>query len=218
MTRTPTPMSAELYDYLLAHVTPPDQVLEDLIAETATLGSEARFQVSVDEGAFLALLTALAGVRTALEIGTFTGYSSICIARNLAPGGRLTCVDESEEWTSIARRHWAAAGVADRIELRLGRALDILRALPVEPVYDLVFLDADYLNQSLYWEEVVPRVRPGGLVLVDNVLYHARVIDPTDTADTTEAVRALNARIRGDERVDATMIHIADGLTIVRKR
>ncbi|ODU04227.1 MAG: SAM-dependent methyltransferase [Pseudonocardia sp. SCN 72-86] len=217
MTRTPTPMSDALYDYLLAHGTPPDPVLRALIAETATLGSESRFQVSVDEGAFLHLLTRLAGVRTALEIGTFTGYSSICIARGLAEGGRLTCLDNSEEWTGIARRYWDAAGLADRIDLRLGDALDTLRSLPPEPVYDLVFIDADYLSQSAYWEEVVPRVRPGGVVLVDNVLYHARVVDPADTADTTEAVRALNDRIRTDARVEATMIHIADGLTIARK-
>lgn len=211
-------MSERLFDYLVAHGSPPDPVQAELIAETATLGHEARLQISPDEGTFLTLLAKLMGARTALEIGTFTGYSALAIARGLAPGGRLTCCDISDEWTRIARRHWEAAGVADRIELRLGPALDTLRSLPREPVYDLAFIDADYLNYTAYWEEVVPRVRSGGAILIDNVLYHARVVDPADDADTTEAVRQLNERVRTDDRVEATMIAIADGLTLARKK
>ncbi|MFB9834225.1 O-methyltransferase [Actinoallomurus acaciae] len=218
MTLRPTPLSDELYDYLCAHGTPPDAVQQDLIAETATLGHEARLQISPDEGAFLTLLTRLIGAKTALEVGTFTGYSALAIVRGLGAGGRLTCCDISEEWTRIARRHWAAAGVADQIELRLGPALDTLRSMPDEPAFDLAFIDADYLNYSAYWEEIVPRVTPGGAILVDNVLYHARVIDPADSADTTQAVRELNERIRRDDRVEATMIAIADGLTLARKK
>ena len=211
-------MSEELFDYLCAHGSPPDQVQADLIAETATLGHEARLQISPDEATFLTLLTKLIGAKTALEVGTFTGYSALAIARGLAAGGRLTCCDISEEWTRIARRYWDAAGVSDQIDLRLGPALDTLRSMPAEPAYDLAFIDADYLNYSAYWEEVVPRVTPGGVILVDNVLYHARVIDPADTADTTQAVRQLNERIRTDDRVEATMIAIADGLTLARKK
>ncbi|MFI6523266.1 O-methyltransferase [Streptomyces uncialis] len=218
MTRTPTPLSDELFDYLCANGSPPDAVQSRLIAETATLGHEARLQISPDEGAFLTLLTKLTGARTALEIGTFTGYSALAIARGLGEDGRLTCLDISEEWTRIARRHWRAAGVQDRIELRLGPALDTLKSPPDEPAYDLVFIDADYENYTAYWEQVVPRVRPGGVILVDNVLYHGRVIDPDDTAGTTQAVRQLNERVRTDDRVEATMIHIADGLTLARKK
>ncbi|MFH8616271.1 O-methyltransferase [Streptomyces sp. NPDC017979] len=218
MTRTPTPLSDELFDYLCANGTPPDPVQARLIAETAALGHDARLQISPDEGAFLTLLTKLIGARTALEIGTFTGYSALAIARGLGADGRLTCLDISEEWTRIARRHWQAAGVQDRIELRIGPALDTLKTLPEQPTYDLAFIDADYENYTAYWEQVVPRVRPGGVILVDNVLYHARVIDPDDTAETTRAVRRLNERVRTDERVEATMVHIADGLTIARKK
>ncbi|GAA5008647.1 O-methyltransferase [Actinopolymorpha pittospori] len=218
MTLRPTPLSDELYDYLVAHGTPPDATQEALIAETATLGHEARLQVSPDEGSFLTLLTKLLGVRTALEIGTFTGYSALCIARGLADGGVLTCCDISEEWTRIARRHWDGAGVSDRIDLKIGPALDTLRSLPARPTYDLAFIDADYPSYPAYWEEVVPRVNTGGVIIVDNVLYHARVIDPSDTEVTTEAVRALNERVISDERVEATMIHIADGITLARKK
>ncbi|WP_406148158.1 O-methyltransferase [Streptomyces sp. NBC_01012] len=218
MTLRPTPLSDELCGYLVEQGSPPDTVQAALIAETATLGHEARLQISQDEGRFLTLLAQLMGARTALEIGTFTGYSALAIVRGLGPGGRLTCCDISEEWTRIARRHWDTAGVGDQIDLRLGPALDTLRSLPGEPAYDLAFIDADYLNYTAYWEEVVPRVRSGGAILVDNVLYHARVIDPADTADTTQAVRDLNERIRTDDRVEATMIAIADGLTLARKR
>jgi len=218
MTLRPTPLSEELFDYLCAHGSPPDQVQADLIAETATLGHEARLQISPDEGTFLTLLTKLMGAKTALEVGTFTGYSALAIVRGLAAGGRLTCCDISEEWTRIARRYWDAAAVSDQIDLRLGPALDTLRSMPAEPTYDLAFIDADYLNYGAYWEEVVPRVTPGGVILVDNVFYHARVIDPADTADTTQAVRQLNERIRTDDRVEATMIAIADGLTLARKK
>lgn len=218
MTRRPTPISDELFDYLAACGAPPDELQQALIEETTTIGAEARYQISADEGTFLHLLVKFMDARTAIEIGTFTGYSALCIARALPEDGRLTCCDISEEWTSVARRYWAAAGVDGKIDLRIGDALATLQSLPRTEAYDLAFIDANYLAYVDYWEEVVPRVRSGGAILVDNVLYHGRVVDPSDKADTTQAVRALNERVRTDERVEATMIGIADGLTLARKR
>ncbi|HVX45261.1 MAG TPA: O-methyltransferase [Mycobacteriales bacterium] len=217
MSLRPTPLSDELFDYLLAQGTPLDPVQSALIAETAEFGATAQLQISPDEGRFLTLLCRLIGARNVLEVGTFTGFSALALAYGVGPEGRLTCCDISEEWTQIARRHWDAAGVSDRIELRLGDALQTLRAMPAEPAYDLAFIDADYPGYPAYWEEVVPRVKTGGVILVDNVLYHARVIDPADRHANTEAVRVLNDRIRADERVEATMLSIADGLTLARK-
>jgi caffeoyl-CoA O-methyltransferase len=175
-------------------------------------------QVSPEQGQFLTLLTQFGRVRRAVEVGTFTGYSALCIARGLAEGGSLLCCDISAEWTAIGRRHWDRAGVGDRIDLRVAPAVETLRSLPDEPVYDLAFLDADKVGYPTYFDELVPRLRPGGLLLVDNVLWHGRVVDAAvDDADTL-AVRALNDKVRDDERVDAVMLPIADGLTIVRKR
>jgi caffeoyl-CoA O-methyltransferase len=160
----------------------------------------------------------LIGTRTAVEVGTFTGYSSICIARGLAAGGRLLCCDVSEEWTAIARQHWVAAGVDDRIELRIGPAADTLRGLPADPPIDLAFIDADKTGYRTYYDEIVERLRPGGLVLIDNVLWSGNVIDPADTSADTEAIRALNDHVMADERVDAVLLPISDGLTVARRR
>lgn len=211
-------LSAELHAYAVDHGTPPDDVQEALIAETAALGGVSRMQIAPEQGAFMTLLTKLVDARFAVEVGTFTGYSSICIARGLAPGGRLLCCDVSEEWTAIAREHWVAAGVDDRIELRIGPAADTLRALPAEPPIDLAFIDADKTGYRTYYDEIVERLRPGGVVLVDNVLWSGNVIDPSDSSDDTEAIRALNDHVAADDRVDAVLLPIADGLTIARKR
>jgi caffeoyl-CoA O-methyltransferase len=210
-------LSAELHAYAVAHGAPPDDVQEALIAETAALGGVSRMQIAPEQGAFMTLLTKLVDARLAVEVGTFTGYSSICIARGLAPGGRLLCCDVSEEWTAIARKHWIAAGVDDRIELRIGPAADTLRALPADPPIDLAFIDADKTGYRTYYDEIVARLRPGGVVLLDNVLWSGNVIDPSDTSDDTEAIRALNAYVAADDRVDAVLLPIADGLTIARK-
>jgi caffeoyl-CoA O-methyltransferase len=166
----------------------------------------------------MSLLARLVDARFAVEVGTFTGYSSICLARGLAPGGRLLCCDVSEEWTAIAREHWVQAGVDDRIELVIGPAADTLRALPADPPIDLAFIDADKGGYRTYWDEVVRRLRPGGLVLVDNVLWGGRVVDEADQSDDTVAIRALNDHVASDERVDAVLLPIADGLTIARRR
>jgi len=206
-------------DYLLAHSEPADEVLQDLAAEThRELGGAAGMQISHDEGELLTMLVRLVGARTAVEVGTFTGYSSICIARGMAPGGHLLCCDISEEWTSVARKYWEKAGLSDRIELRLGPAIDTLRSLPDEEMFDLAFIDADKGGYLGYWREVVPRVRPGGLIMVDNTFSHGRVIDAGNDNPLVIAVRDFNDHAAADDRVDLVIVPIGDGLTLARKR
>ncbi|MDQ3114307.1 MAG: O-methyltransferase [Actinomycetota bacterium] len=211
-------VTPELHAYAVAHGTPPDDVQRSLIEVTAGLGSVSGMQISPDQGAFMTLLTKIVGVRFAVEVGTFTGYSSICIARGLATGGRLLCCDVSEEWTAIARDHWDRAGVAERIDLRIAPAIETLRALPADPPIDLAFIDADKPGYVEYYEEIVARLRPGGVVLLDNVLWSGVVADPTNTDENTVAIRAVNDRVAADDRVEAVVLPIADGLTIARKR
>ena len=211
-------VTPELHEYAVAHGTPPDDVQRSLIETTAALGRISGMQISPDQGAFMTILTKIVGVRFAVEVGTFTGYSSICIARGLAEGGRLLCCDVSEEWTAIAREHWDRAGVADRIDLRIGPAIDTLRGLPDDQTIDLAFIDADKPGYVDYYEEVVPRLRAGGVVLLDNVLWSGRVVDSSDTDENLVAIRAVNDRVAGDDRVEAVVLPIADGLTIARKR
>jgi caffeoyl-CoA O-methyltransferase len=211
-------VTVAVHDYAVAHGTPPDAVQESLIAATAALGGISRMQIAPEQGAFMTLLARLVDTRFAVEVGTFTGYSSICIARGLAPGGRLLCCDVSEEWTSVARDHWAKAGVDDRIELVIGPAADTLRALPADPPIDFAFIDADKTGYRTYYDEIVQRLRPGGLVLVDNVLWSGNVVDDADQSDDTVALRAVNDHIAADDRVDVVMLPIADGLTIARRR
>ena len=206
-------------DYAVAHSTfPPDEVQRSLIEATQALGGVSVMQISPDQGAFITLLTRLVGARFAVEVGTFTGYSSICIARGLADGGRLICCDVSEDWTAIAREHWERAGVADRIELRIGPAAETLRALPPDPPIDLAFIDADKPGYRAYYDEIVPRLRPGALVLLDNVLWSGNVADASVQDENTEAIRSINDHVAADDRVEAVMLPIADGLTIARKR
>ncbi|HZM31168.1 MAG TPA: class I SAM-dependent methyltransferase [Acidimicrobiales bacterium] len=212
------PVTAELIDYAVAHGSwPVDDVLADLQAETAALGRVAGMQVGPDEGQLLTLLTRLVDARRAVEVGTFTGYSSLCIARGLAPGGSLLCCDVSEEWTALGRRAWERAGVADRIELRIAPAIETLRALPADEPIDLAFIDADKPGYVGYWEELVPRVRPGGLLLADNVLWSGEIANPERTDENTEALRAFNDRVAADDRVEAAVLPAFDGLTIARK-
>jgi caffeoyl-CoA O-methyltransferase len=216
--RSSIAITPELHDYVLAHSAPPDPVQRSLMDETAKLGPVSGMQIGPEQGAFMTILTQLVGVELAVEVGTFTGYSSLCIARGLAPGGRLICCDVSEEWTSIGRRHWEQAGVADRIDLRIAPAIETLRALPPEPTIDLVFIDADKSGYRSYYEELVPRVRPNGVLLVDNVLWSGRVLAPDATDDDTVAIRAFNDYVVADPRVDVVMLPIGDGLTVARRR
>jgi caffeoyl-CoA O-methyltransferase len=211
-------VTPEVHDYLVAHGTPPDEVQRSLIDATAALGGVSQMQIAPEQGAFMTLLTRLVDARFAVEVGTFTGYSSICVARGLAEGGRLLCCDVSEEWTAIARQHWIAAGVDDRIDLRIGPAADTLRALPADPTIDLAFIDADKPGYRTYYDEIVARLRPGGLVLLDNVLWSGTIVTPDDDDQNRSALRAVNDHVAADARVEAVMLPIADGLTIARRR
>ncbi|MGW5264698.1 DUF2218 domain-containing protein [Microbispora sp. NPDC004025] len=211
-------LSPVVDDYLLTHCSPADEVLRDLVVRTREeTGGAAGMQISHDEGALLTMLARMSGARLAVEVGVFTGYSSICIARGLPPGGRLLACDVSTEWTSIARNYWERAGVADRIDLRIAPALETLRALPAEPVVGFAFIDADKVNYPDYYEEVVTRLSPGGLVVVDNVFQGGRVFDPAFQEDAQLAVRRLNETIAHDERVESVMLPVRDGVTIARR-
>jgi caffeoyl-CoA O-methyltransferase len=212
-------VTSALQDYAVAHGSwPVDAVLRDLRQETAALGRASGMQIGPDQGQMLTFLARLVGARHAVEVGTFTGYSSLCIARALPPDGKLVCCDISEEWTSIGRKAWKRAGLADRIDLRLGRGLDTLRELPTGEHLDLVFLDADKGGYVSYWNELVPRVRPGGLLLADNVLWSGTIVDETVDDGDTQALRAFNDMVAGDDRVEQVVLTAFDGLLLARKR
>ena len=205
--------------YAVTHSTPPDELQRRLISETAErLGRASGMQISPDEGVLLGLLARLIGARRIIEVGTFTGYSSLCFARALPDDGRLICCDVSEEWTAIARRYWDEAGVADKIDLRIGPAIDTLRALPATADVDLAFIDADKSNYAAYFGELVPRVRAGGLILTDNTLWSGRVVDPDRSDDDTAAIADYNEALLRDERVEVVLLTIRDGVTVARKR
>jgi len=209
----------DIHAYLVAHGSTPDAVVTDLIAETRTAQPDrVNMQIAPEQARFLTVLTRLLGVRYAVEVGTFTGLSALAIARGLPADGRLVCCDVSEEFTSIARRYWLRDGVADRVELRLGPAAQTLRAMPAEPHIDLAFIDADKSGYPTYWAELVPRMRPGGVILVDNVLWDGNVVKPEAVDDNTRAIRAFNDLVAADARVDTVMLPVADGLTLCRKR
>lgn len=213
------PITPELQEYLTSRSTRRDAVLADLAAETATLGWAQIMQIAELQGSFMSLLVRAIGAKRAVEIGTFTGYSAISIARGLPDDGYLLCCDISDEWTSIARRYFERAGVAHKIDLKLAPALDTLEALPTDaPPFDFAFIDADKKNQGNYYEAIVKRLRPGGIVCIDNVLREGRVLDERDSDPDLQAVRALNDALPRDPRVEVAMLPIADGLTIVRKK
>lgn len=206
--------------YVDDFVTIETEVQQRLRAETSVL-PKAGMQIGADQGAFMALLVRLIGARRALEIGTFTGYSAMAVAAALPPGGRLITCDVSEEWTAIARRYWREAGLSDTIELRLGDARGTLAALRIEAgdsSFDFAFIDADKPGYDAYYEACLHLVRPGGLILIDNVLWSGKVADPEILDPDTVALRALNAKIREDSRVEASLVAIGDGVMVVRKR
>lgn len=207
-----------IHAYLTAHLPAADSVERSLVAETAALGGAAIMQIAPEQAALLRVLARVTGARRAVEVGTFTGYSALSIARGMTADGKLLCCDVNEEWTAIARRHWQLAGLGDRIDLALAPAVDTLASLPEDPVLDLSFLDADKGGYIDYYEALVPRTRPGGLIVVDNVLWFGRVADPTDDGDDTVALRAFNDHVLGDDRVDHTMVPVADGLSLFVKR
>jgi caffeoyl-CoA O-methyltransferase len=204
-------------DYLVAHSEPADDVLSDLAEEThRELARQSGMQISHDEGELLTMLVRLVGARQAVEVGTFPGYSAICIARGLPADGHLLCCDVSEEYTSVARRYWDRAGVADRIELRIAPAVETLQALPSEPHLDFAFIDADKTGYPAYVEEILPRMRPGGLMVLDNMLRDGRVLDPE--SDDDRAIHGLNQALVADDRVDVVLLPVRDGVSLARKR
>ena len=211
-------LSPEVHDYLVRHGTPPDALLQELIEETRKLGPISMMQIAPEQGAFMTLLARAIGARRAIEVGTFTGYSAISIARGLPDDGRLLCCDVSGEWSAVARRFFEKAGLAHKIELRLAPGIETLRALPATQDVDLAFIDADKPSYPLYYEEILKRLRPGGLLLADNVLWLGRVVDASANDEQTQAIRRFNDLVARDERVDRVMLPIADGLTIARKR
>jgi caffeoyl-CoA O-methyltransferase len=214
-----TALSPELYGYAVEHGARQDDLLRRLAEETeSNLADVAIMQIAPDQGAFMTMLMRLMGARRALELGTFTGYSAICITRGLPDDGELVTCDVNDEWTAIARRYWEEAGVADRIDLRLGPALETIRALPSEEPFDFAFIDADKSEYPDYYEECLRLLRPGGLVMLDNVFRDGRVLDADDDDPRTRATREVNERAADDERVDVVVLAVADGITLARKR
>jgi caffeoyl-CoA O-methyltransferase len=205
-------------EYAAAHTTPPDDVVRDLRATTlAVAGQWSMMQIGDDQARLMEVVARATGARRAVEIGTFTGYSALAVARGMGPEGHLLCCDVSEEWTAVARAHWEQAGVSDRIELRIGPALDTLRSLPVEPTYDLAFVDADKTGYLDYFHELVPRLRVGGLLLADNTLQRGQVVDPDVTDESVVAIRAFNDAVLADDRVVSVLLPVGDGLTFIQK-
>jgi predicted O-methyltransferase YrrM len=220
MTRRTKPLSDELYDYVLRVGLREPDLLRRLRDETGAL-PESDMQIGPEQGQFMALLVELIRARHALEIGTFTGYSALTVALALPVDGRVVTCDVSEEWTQVARRYWEEAGVAHKIELRLGPAVDTLKDLLAKghrDDFDFAFIDADKKNYDAYYEMALQLVRPGGLIAIDNTLWSGKVIDPSVTDADTRAIRALNEKIATDPRVTLSMLPITDGLTLARRR
>lgn len=214
-------MDADLADYVRRVSLREDDILRELRAETARFPALHTMLIMPEEAQLLSLLATAIGARSVLELGTFTGYTTLRLARTLPVGGRLVTCDISEKWTTIASRYWRRAGVEDRIDLRIGPALgttaDLLDAAGPDS-FDFVFIDADKENSVEYYDRAVELVRPGGLVVLDNTLFFGRVVDPAAQDAATLGIRAVNSRVRADERVDISMLSIADGVTIARKR
>jgi caffeoyl-CoA O-methyltransferase len=218
VTRRSEQLTEALHEYVIAHSTQPDDILRDLADETLRrFGADADMQIGPEQGTFMRLLAELTRAKSAVEVGTFTGYSSICVARGLGPDGRLLCCDVSEEFTSVARTYWLRAGLTDRIELRLGPAADTLAALPAGTSFDFAFIDADKTGYVEYWDLIVPMMRPGGVILVDNTLSHGRVVDLAEQGANVEGIRRFNGLAVADSRVELVLLPIGDGLTLARK-
>ena len=212
-------IDANLYDYILANSLRDTPLHERLRNETSQM-PEGRMQISPDQGQFMALLVKLIGATKILEVGSFTGYSALLMAQAMPSLGKLTACDVSENYTSMARRYWKEAGVLDRIELRIGPASDTLNSLLNEGAigtYDIAFIDADKVNYNSYYESCLELLRPGGLILIDNVLWNGRPARTNETDEDTVAIRKLNSSLHADQRVDMSLLSIGDGLTLARK-
>lgn len=204
-----------LYEYMVTHNPPPDALVEELVAETAAMGDIRTMQIGVEQAAFLAFMVRLLDARYVVEVGTFTGMSSLAMARALPEGGRLLCCDVSEEYTSVARRYWRRAGVEDRIDLRIGPGIDTLRALPEVRTVDMAFVDADKEGYPLYYEELVRRLRPAGVIIADNLFMNGGVVAP-DPPPSARAMTAFARRLQEDDRTETVIIPIGDGFSLTR--
>ena len=213
-----TQMTPELHRYIVDRGARQDDLLRRVEQETEAMGDVAVMQIAPDEGALLTLLTRMVDARLAVELGTFTGYSAICIARGLAPGGRLVCCEIDEGYAATARGNLRAAGLDELVDVRVGHALETLRGMPPAPEIDLAFIDADKPSYPDYYEELLPRLRTGGVMALDNVLLGGRVLDPAPDDESATAIARLNDAIATDERVDCAMVGVADGVTLLRKR
>jgi len=213
-----TSLTQDLYRFMLCNRTPEDQLLSELRRETEeTVGALAGMMISEEQGLFLRMLVAAMGAKQVVEVGTFTGYSAACMAAALPADGRLLCCDVSEEWTSIGARYWRRSGLSDRIDLRLAPALDTLRALPSDPPLDFAFVDADKDNYVAYFEALLPKLRTNGLLAFDNVMWHNWMMDAANQDAETIGIREFNDHILGDPRIETVMLHVGDGLTLIRK-
>jgi caffeoyl-CoA O-methyltransferase len=213
------PLNDALYRYMVGHRSNADEpILKEIRHETRQLGEVAEMAISPDQCSLLTMLTALLGAKNAVEVGTFTGSSSVSIARGLVPGGKLVCFDSDFRWTSIARRYWFKAGLQDKIELRLGDARTLLPRFRSPPMLDLVFIDADKEGYDFYYETLLPHVRPNGLIIFDNMLRGGKVIDPSAYTDAgVRAINDLNQKLASDPRIQSVLISVADGLHLCRK-
>ena len=211
-------VDVDVLEYVAANSSPPDQVQLDL--QRATLertGRSARMQIGHDQAVMMETLVRATGARNAIEVGTFTGYSALAIARGLPADGKLLCCDTNAEWAEIGREHWRRAGLSERIEVKIGPALETLRALPKAEQFDFAFIDADKPEYDAYYEELLPRMRAGALLLADNTLSNRGVINPAATDASTEAMRTFNPRLAADARVRVSILTIGDGVTLIEK-
>lgn len=221
MSNSTLEMTPPLYDYLQEVSVREPEILKQLRSKTAKMGTVSRMQIAPEQGQFMAFLVELTGATRLLEVGVFTGYSALVCALALPPQGKIVACDSNPEWTKMAREFWETAGVSNKIDLRLAPALDTLQALLADGQansFDMMFIDADKKNYDGYYEAGLQLVRPSGLILIDNVLWGGQVVDKADQDENTVAIRALNAKLYADERISLSLVPIADGLTLARKR
>ena len=213
-----TALTQDLYRYMIGHRSAEDQVLTDLRRETLRVVSDkAGMMISEEQGILLRMLVAAVAPKLVVEVGTFTGYSALCMAQALPKGGRLICCDVNDEWTSVGKPYWRRADVADRIDLRIAPALETINGLPANEEVDFAFLDADKCNYVQYFEAIVPKLRTNGLIAADNVLWHNWSMDAHNQDPETVGIREFNEHVLRDDRVETVMLHVGDGLTLIRK-
>lgn len=213
-----TALTQDLYRYMIGHRSAEDQVLTDLRRETLRVVSDkAGMMISEEQGILLRMLVAAVAPKLVVEVGTFTGYSALCMAQALPKGGRVLCCDVNDEWTSVGKPYWRRADVADRIDLRIAPALETINGLPANEEVDFAFLDADKCNYVQYFEAIVPKLRTNGLIAADNVLWHNWSMDAHNQDPETVGIREFNEHVLRDGRVETVMLHVGDGLTLIRK-